>query len=164
MRIIENINSLLRFIGYLMPLMFLLFGRDLIWRVFNKLRWYHQDLLKAIYIGMIIVAALFAIVAIYKLIRFGNYRRYKQCKENITVEVKIKIAQLAERDPDIEQFFIENTEWLEADLEHLIDSYAKTISKLDFEEFRQYVNNEAILYYSHRVSNRKQFLSILNKL
>lgn len=168
MRIIENINSVIRFFGYLMPLFLLLFSKGIIFEYINKLRWYHQDLwqtiLKVGYFGLIIFAALFAVVAILKLFSFGNNKRYKYCQKQLTVESKIRIAKLAESDQAVEQYFSENSQWLEQDIENFIDMYAREVSKIDFTEFKQYVNDQAIVYFSHRVTQRKQFLELLNRL
>lgn len=168
MRVIENINSVIRFIGYLTPLLLLVFSKGIIFDYINKLRWYHQDLWKIIlkigYFGLILIAALFAFVAIYKLFSFSNKTRYNYCNKQLTVESKLRIAKLAESDHQIEEYFIANSEWLETDIANFIEMYAREISKVDFNDFKQFVNDRAIIYFAHRVTQRNKFLEILNRL
>ncbi len=168
MRIIENINTVIRFFGYLLPLFLLLFGRIAIFDYIEKLRVYHyelwQTLIKLVYYGAIVFAALFAVVAIFKLLAFGSKKRYKYCLEQLTTDSKIRIAKLAEQDAAIEQFFTENAEWLEVDIEYFIDSYSRQISRVSFTEFQQFVNETAVVYFAHRVTQRDKFLEILNRL
>ncbi|WOO89435.1 hypothetical protein R2F61_01660 [Mollicutes bacterium LVI A0078] len=168
MRIIENINTIIRFFGYLLPLFLLLFGRIAIFDYIEKLRIYHaelwQTIIKLVYYGAIVFAALFAVVAIFKLLAFGSKKRYKYCLSQLTIESKIRIAKLAEQDATIEHYFTENSEWLEDDIEHFIDEYSRKISRVSFEEFQQYVHETAVVYFAHRVTQRDKFLEILNRL
>lgn len=164
MRLIENINSLIRFCSYLLPLFILVFGREIIWKVMNKLSWYRDDLKVIVYMAMLILASLFAIVAIYKLFRYTNKKKYKTCIDFLTTESKIRIANLAEGDSNVELYFEQNQEWLEKDIEHLIEKYSKEVAIADYERFKHYVNTSAVIHFSHRVTNRKQFLDILNRL
>lgn len=168
MKLIENINSLLRFIGYLIPLILLLFSRGIIFEYINKLRWYHQNLwqflLKMTYYGLILIAALFATIAIFKLLKYGNDKRYKHCYKQLTSESKVRIARLAELDSQVEKYFTLNSEWLEKDIENFIEAYSREVGKTDYNEFKYFVNERALIYFSHRVSQRNQFLNILNRL
>lgn len=164
MRLIENINSLIRFVGYLLPLFILVFGKGIIWKIINKLKWHQELVFTVVYYGLLILATLFAIVAIYKLFRYSNKRKARQCQQILDKEIKIRIANLAEQNRQIEQFFADNIEWLGKDLDCLLTDYSKAVNKIDFSEFVNYCNAQATVYFSHRVTNRKQFINILNKL
>lgn len=164
MRFIENINTIIRFFGYLLPLFILVFGRGIIWKVINKLRWHEEELVMIIYVMLIMLATIFAIVASYKLFRLSNSKRYKLCQKQLTTLCRIKVAHLAEADNAVELTFKKHHEWLEGDIEHLIDIYSKTVGKQDFEMFKSYVNEYAVEYFSHRVTERKLFLELLNKM
>ncbi len=164
MRLIENINSLIRFVGYLLPLFILVFGKGIIWKIVNKLKWHQEEVFTIVYYTLLVLAALFAIVAIYKLFRYSNKKRSNQCKQLLNKELRIRIANLAEDNEQIEQFFTINSEWIEQDFDILLTKYSKEKSKIDFAEFVNYCNEQSLVYYSHRVTNRKQFLEILNKL
>lgn len=164
MRFIENINTIIRFFGYLLPLFILVFGRGIIWRVINKLRWHEEELVMIIYVMLIIFATIFAIVASYKLFRLSSSKRYKACKRELTTQCRIKIAHLAEIDSNVELAFKTHSIWLEKDINYLIDNYSKKVGKQDFNSFKSYVNEYAIEYFSHRVTERKLFLELLNKM
>lgn len=164
MRLIENINTLIRFCTYLLPLFFLVFGRGIIWKIMNKLSWHKEELKIIIYLGLLFIAALFAIIAIYKLFHFSNKKRYESCKQHLTTETRVKIAQLAEVDPTVETYFTENSEWIEQDINTIIEKYSLEVGVSDFEQFKQFVDQNAVVHFAHRVTNRKQFLDIINRL
>lgn len=117
-----------------------------------------------IYIMLIVIATIFAIVASYKLFRLTSSKRYKACKKELTTMCRVKTAHLAEVDNTVEHIFKLNSEWLEKDIDHLIEEYSKKIGKQDFELFKIYVNEYAIEYFSHRVTEHKLFLDLLNKM
>lgn len=168
MRIIENINSIIRFFGYLLPFFLLVFNHNRIINLIDKIKWYHHDLwqlgLKLIYFGLVLCTLLFAAVAIYKLFRITNRKRYNVCKRELVTELKIRIARLAELDRDVEQYCGANHEWLTSDLAAFLDMYAREVGRVDFEAFVSFVNERAVVYFSHRVTPRDQFLGILNRL
>lgn len=164
MRLIENINTLIRFCTYLLPLFFIVFGRGIIWKIMNKLSWHKEELKIIIYLGLVFIAAVFAIVAIYKLFHFSNNKRYESCKQYLTNESRIKIAQLAELDPNVESYFAENSEWIEKDISIIIEKYSREVGVSNFEQFKHFVDQNAVVHFAHRVTNRKQFLDIINRL
>ncbi len=164
MRLIENINSILRFFGYLLPLFILIAGRGFLWKVYNYLNWHQEQVFTIVYNIAVVLAILFALIAFIKVYKFGSKRKRNQCVANLTKETRRRIAHLAEVDNSVELFFAENHDWLEKDLEAMIDEYSKKNIGSDFISFKQFVNENATVYFSHRVTKRIEFLNIINRM